>query len=234
MFRKGIRVVDMSQSLRRSDNLKFTDLLFKRVSVLWDNEVNNDFIVQMAKGVLDIERFKNYLMQDYFYLLDYLDILKKLKNMCVHDSLFNHLDKMIKETMHETYSVHVPYMNRVGITQKEIFNCKIELVIKDYISYIKSVIEEHTILGGVIALFQCSWGYAYVSEKAWKLYGNDEHSVYKDWFDAYSTGSYIDANQDWIDLINEMTRFLDTDQAEILCDIFVKCAQFENQFWNVL
>ncbi|HBG67501.1 MAG TPA: thiaminase II, partial [Kandleria vitulina] len=52
--------------------------------MLWDNEVNNDFIVQMAKGVLDIERFKNYLMQDYFYLLDYLDILKKLKNMCVH------------------------------------------------------------------------------------------------------------------------------------------------------
>ena len=143
MFRKGIRVVDMSQSLRRSDNLKFTDLLFKRVSVLWDNEVNNDFIVQMAKGVLDIERFKNYLMQDYFYLLDYLDILKKLKNMCVHECLSNHLDKMINETMHETYSVHVPYMNRVGITQNEIFNCKIELVIKDYISYIKSVIEEH-------------------------------------------------------------------------------------------
>ena len=234
MFRKDIRVEDMSLSSPKNDNLQFTDILFKRVLKIWNKEVNNDFMVQMAKGILDIDRFKNYMMQDYFYLLDYLDVLKSLKQFCANYHLCDFIDKMIEGTMHETYAVHVPYMNKIGITEAEIFNCKVEPVIKDYIAYMKLCIKNHGMLGGLVMLLQCSWGYAYISEKAWHCHGNNKNIVYKDWFDAYASQSYLDANQEWIDIVNEKCRFIDSSEAEELCQIFINCAKFETQFWSVL
>ena len=43
----------------------------------------------MAKGTLGAERFKHYMIQDYLYLTDYIDVLNKTKELAESDELIS-------------------------------------------------------------------------------------------------------------------------------------------------
>ena len=60
--------------------MKLSEILFANTREIWDEACEKDFVVQMAKGTLSHERFKNYMIQDYLYLLDYIEILCFIRN----------------------------------------------------------------------------------------------------------------------------------------------------------
>ena len=242
--------------------MKLSETLFSKVNKLWDEAAHKDFVVQMAKGTLGSERFKHYMIQDYLYLTDYIDVLNKTKELAESDELISFIENIIKGTTNETVTVHIPNMKRIGITDDDIKNAKKEPVIEEYVSYMKGCLNEHGLLAGLTALLQCSWVYAYIGQKDSLEFKNElVNSEYKDWFEAYSGEHYVKANQRWVEVLdtefekyskminqsglntNEQSKKNSTvnvigdsnqDMLLKLCEIFEKCAEFENRFWDVL
>ena len=59
--------------------MKISDILLSNIKPLWDEAADKNFVIQMAEGTLDINSFKKYMIQDYLYLYDYIEILKDIK-----------------------------------------------------------------------------------------------------------------------------------------------------------
>lgn len=242
-------------------------MLYKRVEPIWQQALAQPFLTELATGTLDPQRYRNYMLQDYGYLRGYMDILREMRDLASAPELQvgasapelqttasapelpAFLDAVLAETRRETEQVHVPAMERLGITVAELGTQAAETepaaVIAAYLSYMAGKVREDGLLAGLTALLQCSWHYAYIGREMTRRYGAQiAKSPYRDWFASYAAESYAAGNQRWIDAVDQAaagidvmgqeTARLDDTTAEKLSDIFVTCAEYELQFWKRL
>lgn len=215
--------------------MKLSERLREGAELLWQEAADKPFVREMALGTLDEERFCNYMIQDYLYLLDYTDLLRSIREQTQDAGMRDFLQAVISETENETYRVHLPHMKKIGISDEEIRDAVRSPVITEYTAYLRSRIRENGLLAGLTALLQCSWLYAYIGEQALSRYPEETSvSPYRFWFDAYTCREYLDANQMWIDLVDRETVSAGEGTEALLGEIFRTCAGYENRFWDEL
>lgn len=215
--------------------MKTTELLYTCVESLWKKAADKEFLIKMAEGTLEEKRYSGYMLQDYYYLVEYKKILERLVELSEDSEVTGFLKLAIDVTVYETESVHLPAMKKLGISEDTIKNTGMNSVITDYVAFYHDTIDKNGLLGGFTALLQCCWDYAYLGKVMYENYGEKiEKSQYKFWFDAYTSKEYVETNEKWQSLVDKMTAGADDKTKEILCNIFKTCANFENKFWDVL
>ena len=215
--------------------MNITESLYKEVKDLWKMASEKQFLIEMANGTLDEDKYKRYMLQDYFYLLEYKEILARLLELSDDSEAESFVKIAIDVTVYETESVHLPAMKKLGITEDEIKNTGMNQVIREYINFYHKTIDKYGFLGGFTALLQCCWDYAYLGKVMYENYGEKiEKSPYKFWFDAYTSKEYVETNETWKKIEDRLTAGIDEKKAENLREIFRTCAEFEDKFWDVL
>ena len=204
--------------------MKFSEKLHTGVEDLWREAAGKPFVREMALGTLAEKRFRNYMIQDYLYLLDYIEILCFIRNQTEDEDLRRFLLAVINETEGETYRVHLPHMRKIGVSDEETASAFRLQVITEYTEYMREQVREHGFLAGLTALLQCSWVYAYIGEKMTAECSEEiAASPFRFWFDAYTGKEYIEANQMWIDTVDRESTGIDDETAESMCRIFITC-----------
>ena len=213
--------------------MKLSERLYEGAAELWREAADKPFVREMALGTLDEKRFRHYMIQDYFYLLDYIDILKSIREQTQDAELVDFLQNVINETEHETYRVHLPYMRKMGVSDEEIRGAVKIPEITGYTGYMREQIRTNGLTAGLTALLQCSWLYAYIAERNVSEHSDEiAASPYRFWFDAYTCEAYINANQMWINALDRETESIGSDEAALLNEIFRTCAGYENRLWD--
>lgn len=215
--------------------MKTSERLFSKVKEAWEIAAEKPFVLAMAKGTLDQELFKRYMMQDYLYLLEYTKIITRIRDISEDEEMTAFLNNVIIVVEEEIKNVHQLNLEKLGTTDDDIKNNTIFPVITEYTGFMSKCVDELGAIGGFTSLLQCSWVYAYIAEKAYKNYPDEiAGSLYGSWFEAYVSEGYITNNQMWIDLLDKKTEGLDETTIEKLCTIFNKCALYENDLWDAL
>jgi len=215
--------------------MKISEILLSDIKPLWDEATQKDFVTGMAKGTLKIESFKKYMIQDFLYLYDYIEILKDIKALSKNDDVSVFLEATIREVEDELKRVHIPNMEKLEINVGEIQKSEQNEVFKGYVSYMKACVTKYGVRAGLIALLQCSWCYAYIAEKVSDKYFEEiSSSPYKDWFEAYKCKAYKEANQVWIDVADKECADIDQSETKRMTEIFKECAVCENKIWDSL
>ena len=215
--------------------MKLSEILYLSAKETWDISLEKPFVVEMAKGTLEEQLFINYTKQDYLYLMEYIEVLKKIRSLSENEEMSSFLTGLIEGILQEVDMVHLPNIRKYGVSDEELKECKLISAMSDYLDFMKSCIDDYGLIGGLTGLLQCSWLYAYIGEKVVKKYAEEvSNSKYKSWFDAYTSQDYITANQNWIDLVDTLYSDLDKEKIEVLCDIFKSCALYENKLWDAL
>ena len=210
-------------------------MLFSETEDLWKEAVNKPCVKKMADGTLETEKYRRYMLQDYLYLTDYIELLREISESTEKKSLRSFLEKILRETQEETERVHLPAMRELGITDTDIQNAVMAQVLQEYVGYMKQQLREEGFVGGLVALLQCSWAYAYIGQTVSEREAERlSASPYKSWFASYTCASYIETNQSWIDASDRETEDLDDTKKLRLCSVFQTCARYENLFWDDL
>lgn len=215
--------------------MKLTEALYAGVIDLWREATEKAFVMEMAKGTLDERLFRNYMIQDYLYLLDYIDTLKFMQKQTEDTKLADLLQRVITGTENETYRIHLPQMKQMGVSDEDIAGTVKLPVITEYLGYMRTQTMENGIIAGLTALLQCSWLYAYIGEIMASEHSVEiEESPYKFWFDAYTRKEYVIANQRWKDVLDSEAKEISSDISSLLVGIFRTCAGHENELWDAL
>ena len=210
-------------------------MLFSETEDLWKEAVNKPFVKKMADGTLETEKYRRYMLQDYLYLTDYIELLREISESTEKKSLRSFLKKILRETQEEAERVHLPAMRELGIGDTDIQNVVMAQVLREYVGYMKQQLREEGFVGGLVALLQCSWAYAYIGQTVSEREAERlSASPYKSWFASYTCASYIETNQSWIDASDRETEDLDDTKKLRLCSVFQTCARYENRFWDDL
>jgi len=100
--------------------MKVSEKLYECAHELWNEAAEKNFLLEMASGKLSADRYRSYMIRDYLYLLDYIELIRGLLSQTVNDELKVFLKETLEETQNETQRVHVPGMQKLGIIPEEV------------------------------------------------------------------------------------------------------------------
>ena len=99
---------------------KLSQRLHACVQDIWPRYLSHPFVTQMADGTLPMEKFRYYMLQDYLYLKYYVKIFAAIIQKADDFEQIRFLSGELANTIGETFRTHLPYMQRLGVTEDEI------------------------------------------------------------------------------------------------------------------
>ena len=203
----------------------------------WFLYIKHEFINKLINDTLKEEKFLNYLIQDYLFLIQFskawsLAILKSdnLEEMKIAASTVNDLINFEME-------LHITLCANYGISKSDLENADEE---NENIAYTRYVLElgySGDLLDLLSSLAPCVLGYGEIGLNCQN--SNPKTIMYKKWIETYSSIEYQDVCKNVSGLIDKAfllrlgTNFENTYKWKKVNQIFKKATLLEVDFWNM-
>ncbi|KAJ5805049.1 hypothetical protein N7474_010936 [Penicillium riverlandense] len=203
------------------------------VKPVWERFTYHDFVDGMGQGSLPIERFKEYLVQDYLYLVQFARSnalaaykAKSMESISASARIVLHIEREM--------ALHLEYCASFGLTKQEMENHPERIACTAYSRYILDVGQSDDWLALQMALAPCLIGYSTIARR---LHGEEktlrQGNQYWKWIENYVAEDYTQAVQLGSALLEEHMSKVSPSRMEELIQIFVRATELEISFWDM-
>ena len=216
---------------------KIFNLLRENHKDNWLLYTKHEFINKLSNDTLKEEKFLNYLIQDYLFLIQFskawsLAILKSdnLEEMKIAASTVNDLINFEME-------LHITLCANYGISISDLENADEENANIAYTRYVLELGYSGDFLDLLSSLAPCVLGYGEIGLNCQN--SNPKTLMYKKWIETYSSIEYQDVCKNVSGLIDKAfllrlgTNFENTYKWKKVNQIFKKATLLEVDFWNM-
>ncbi len=211
-------------------------MLFKKLVSFnrksWNAYINHSFPDKLFAAQLSPSEFKYYLLQDYFYLLEYGRAFLALgyKSSNYKEMVFaveNSKGIIYGET--KMYQDLLKYNIEADVIKSEIPS----LITNAYTNYFNNLVVKGEYIDLLVALAACTIGYGTLAQRLLKKYPHiDEAHPYKSWIDEYASQDFKMITDTYIDFINQYSRTINLSKLKDLNRIFGDVCRLEIAFFN--
>ncbi|WP_025728136.1 hypothetical protein [Atopobacter phocae] len=213
--------------------MTFSAQLYDEVHTIWQQCAQHPFLIEMATGTLPKSKYREYMLQDYWYLNEYIKLYGILINHSQHLSHTKQYNEALSELLIEIEYVHLPAMEKLNITPTMIEVGHPNATNTAYTQFMLNTARTSDELTGLVILLNCSWAYAYLAKEVVKHYPEAvQHALYGEWFQSYVNESYQQNNQQLIDQVDALAHHLTVTERNQILTIFKQCAQYEFAFFE--
>ncbi|MAA79584.1 MAG: hypothetical protein CL916_10025 [Deltaproteobacteria bacterium] len=185
------------------------------------------FVLGIADGSLAPVVFVRWVVQDWRYLLTYVEVLEELATLAPTEEVTRYWNKLAEFTRKDELVLHRVYAKRFGISEQELDHAKDAPATIAYTAFLRAQVKR-SYAHGVASLVPCGVGYiTLATELAKGPLPKDDR--YADWIRSYSDESFAQA-------VAWMEKELDGvsgDESE-LAATYRQGAQHELDFWEQL
>ena len=174
--------------------------------------------------------FKNYLVQDYVFLQQFLKILALSVYKSNSFEEINRSVNFIKGIDHEI-KLHINYCKKWKIALKSLNNVVVEKANSSYTDHVLSVGKNGDNLDIFSCLSVCIIGYGEIGFNLSKI-KNWKKSKYSSWIKMYSSKEYQQIAKDNIDYLDILLKNNKDKKLNILKRNFKKSTILERNFWE--
>lgn len=174
---------------------RFLEYLLDRddVKPVWQKYTHHPFANQMGDGTLPLDAFKEYLVQDYLYLVHFArtNALAAYKStdmdtIAASAQIVMHIETEMK--------LHLDYCKEFGLSKEDIVNQKESLACVAYSRYVLDIGQSQDWLALQMSLAPCLLGYGVAARRLSAQYA-DSHdgNRYWKWIENYIADDYQEA-----------------------------------------
>ncbi|MFK7901241.1 MAG: thiaminase II [Nitratireductor sp.] len=198
----------------------------------WQSYTQHSFVKQMGEGTLPEAAFKEYLVQDYLFLIQfaraYALSIYKGRNLT---EMRNGLEGL-KAILDVEMNLHVRLCKRWGIEAHELENESEKTATIAYTRFVLDAGNAGDLLDLYVSLAPCMIGYgeigAALKDKATK------DNPYAEWINEYASEEYQALSQNTILHINQLAIELSSEQRySKLKSLFGAATRLEADFWQM-
>lgn len=211
-----------------------TRRLLKKVRDIWNGYLGHPFVRGIGDGTLDKEKFRFYLKQDYLYLIEYAKVFAVGIAKSNDAEIIRFLSDVIHQIFTSEMGIHRAYMQRFGVTAKEIADTMPSLANRSYTSYMLCVAYEGGIAEILASVLSCALSYEYIAKAiVFEHPQAGAHPFYGEWVSGYAGEAYQKNNQRLVECFEAITGELPEKQLLRCEDIFTTCSLYEAAFGDM-
>ncbi|GAA1818672.1 thiaminase II [Nesterenkonia flava] len=199
----------------------------------WAGFTDHRFIQQMEDGSLPEEAFRQYLIQDYLFLIQfaraYALAAYKSRTMADIRAAQDGLAAIVAET-----ELHVRLCEGWGISRQALDAAPEHETTVAYTRYVLDAGSSGDLLDLHVALSPCVVGYAEIGRRLKPALEQNPKHPYGEWISEYSGAGYLQTAQAAVAHIEELARRSFTEaRFEELAQHFATATRLEGQFWQM-
>ena len=211
-----------------------TRRLLGKVRDIWNGYLRHPFVRGLGDGTLDKEKFRFYLKQDYLYLIEYAKVFAVGIAKSDDAEIIRFLSDVIHQIFTSEMGIHRAYMQRFGVTAKEIADTMPSLDNRSYTSYMLRVAYEGGIAEILASVLSCALSYEYIAKAIVSEHPQAGlHPFYGEWVSGYASEAYQKNNQRLVECFEAVAGELPEKQFLRCEEIFVTCSHYETAFWEM-
>lgn len=201
---------------------------------IWAEYLTHPFVLGLADGSLDAEKFRFYLLQDYLYLFDYAKVFAQGVVKAREPEVMRAFASYVESILNGEMDIHKSYMARLGISEEQAVQVKLSLANQSYTAYMRAVAAEEGPAEIMAAVLSCAISYEHIAKWIVAHYPDAEHhDFYGEWVRGYASEDYASGNAALIDLMEKLAEGYSEARLQRLTEIFVDCSRFEGMFWDM-
>lgn len=211
--------------------MKFTDELREATKVSWEKSLNHPFVQGIVEGTLPLEKFKNYILQDIYYLKHYGKIHAIAASQAADFKITALLADKARFTAEAELTVHKEHAEILNITEEDMKNFKPAPTAYAYTSHLYRATMFGSLAHSIAAILPCYWLYAdigKVNEDA-----VPELEIYRNWIKMYAGDWFQDSTNEMIDLMDSLVEDMNDKEKESVKEQFIIAKDFELHFWEM-
>ena len=212
--------------------MAFTDELYAAARPIWDAQLAHPFVAGIGDGTLEIERFKNWVVQDYLYLKEFARVFAWAAAKADRLDAMGWYAAALHLTLNTEMALHRAYAGRFGLAEAALEAAPMWPTTRAYTDFLVRTAAAGDQAELVAALLPCAWGYVHVARQlAARPAPADPR--YAEWVAQYASEEFA-AAADWLKA--EMDRLAEGASAakrESLVELFVTSSRYEWQFWEM-
>tara|TARA_B100001063_G_C16737032_1_gene542625 strand:+ start:849 stop:1511 length:663 start_codon:yes stop_codon:yes gene_type:complete len=195
----------------------------------WSEYTNHKFLSDLVNNKLPYKNFKNYLIQDYVFLQQFLKILALSVYKSKSFEETNRSVNFIKGIDHEI-KLHINYCRKWKIPVKSLNQIKVEKANSSYTDYVLGVGKNGNNLDIFTCLSPCIIGYGEIGFRLSKI-KNWKKSKYSSWIKMYSSKEYQKVANDNIRYLDILSQNYKNIKFDKLKERFKRSTILERNFW---
>ncbi|KAF2398490.1 hypothetical protein EJ06DRAFT_544160 [Trichodelitschia bisporula] len=207
----------------------FVEFVLSRqdVQTVWKGYTEHEFVKQMADGTLPLEKFKEYLIQDYLFLIQFsrANALAAYKSQSLAD--INRSADIVRHVCEET-NLHLTYCQEFGLSKEDILTRKEKQACTAYTRYVLDIGVSQDWMALQAALLPCLLGYGVIARR---LYDDPQTlrvgNRYWRWIQNYVAPDYVEAVRLGCELVESHVAKQSPSRIEELVEIFIHAARME-------
>jgi len=210
--------------------LRLTEELKKSSINIWEKIYRHPFVVELYRGVLPIDKFKFYVIQDYNFLIG---MTKAFSLVAAKSRDY----ELIREALTLAYGdVTIEMENYIKLLDK--LGLKLEDIIKTepsptnyaYVNHVLVTCSLGSPLECLVSTLPCFWTYLEIAEHNKGLVKENKNKIYLDWINTYLSKEYRELTMKLIDIVDRMWK---NEEIDVLKRIFIISSRYEYLFWDM-
>lgn len=206
----------------------------ERIQAIYKAYMNHPFIQGMARGDLDREKFRFYLIQDSLYLKDYGKVYASVFMAMnrIEDLQFLHSCIGVV-TAHET-NMHTQYLKDYGLDVYKVDNDPVAPENRAYLDYMLSFTGGHDPKKTFMSALPCTLTYEYIGKTLKTMVGDGlKDNYFGPWIEAYAGEEFETFSVKSCELIDRLCADCTEEEITALIDIYLKACEYELAFWDM-
>lgn len=214
--------------------MSFSRGLKAKAGQVWEDGYNHPFVQELGKGILDKEKFKFYLLQDYQYLLQYAKVFALAAVKSETEELMTNFSTIQYAILATEMDLHRNYMASFGVTREQMLSVKSSLYNRTYTANLLATAQTGGLAEILAAIFPCAWTYSDYGKRLKEQYADKlEGNFYKTWIENYAGDEFAESFEWFYDALDALCANKTEAELEKITEIFVSSVEFEYLFWDM-
>ena len=198
----------------------------------WDEYTRHPFVQQLGDGRLSETSFRDYLVQDYLFLIQFarayaLSIYKSRSLKEMHNGLGG-----LKAILDVEMALHVRLCSRWGISKEQLEAAPEKSETVAYTRFVLDAGNSGDLLDLYTALAPCMIGYGEIGASLASVDQSD--NPYREWIEEYASDDYQTVMQQAVDNLDTLAAEMMTEaRYPRLKALFTAATNLEADFWQM-
>lgn len=194
---------------------------------IYEQIISMPFNQELAKGSLDLEKFKFYIAQDSLYLAEFGRALSLISGRSHTTQHMLDFARFAQGAIVVEQALHNSYFKKFGVAEGIPASPACQL----YTQFLLTKASLDQVEVGMAAVLPCFWIYKEVGDH---IYRNQQaaDNPYRDWIETYAGEEFAGIVKRAIAICDEVAKNCSPSQQQAMTDAFVMASKLEWMFWD--
>jgi thiaminase/transcriptional activator TenA len=212
--------------------MTFSKELRETADNVWQAQHDHPFVRSIGDGTVDLERFRQWVRQDYLFLVEYCRLFALGAARAPDLPTLVGFSKLLWSTATTEMDLHRSYAGQFGITERELEAEEMAPVTRAYTDFLVRTAATGDFCELAAALLPCMWGFSEIGQRL-AARGRPEEPQCAAWIDAYADPEFARQAAWCRELVDRLAEDAGHAGRERMRDAFLLSSRYELAFWDV-